>query len=83
MLLDMSDEVGDVGRDALREAAIMLAARIRIALPYRRAASSDLLAIDVELERLRAAGVRADDAAVSELANLRDTLEILTAGSDG
>ena len=63
--------------DARRLAAITLASRIRIALPYRRATAADLDAVDAALGELRAAAVPEDDDVFTELANLRDTLEIL------
>ena len=82
MLLPMDDDGHDECVDALREAAIMLASRIRIALPYRPAARGDIAAVDRELERLHAAGLGTGDAAVEELANLRETLLILAIGND-
>ncbi len=73
----MHDGTGDQA-GALRNEAITLASRIRIALPYRRATAADLAAAEAELLRLRNAGVAEDDDALVELTNLRDTLAILT-----
>lgn len=74
----MTDGDSEDPTDALRDAAITLASRIRIALPYRRAANSDLAAIETQLALLRGAGLPEDDAAIVELSGLRETLEILT-----
>lgn len=74
----MDDQPFDEVTDALREAAIRLAARIRIALPYRPASPRDIAAIDAALAPLRASGLPDDDDAVEELRHLRETLEILT-----
>jgi len=82
MLLTMDDRGFDEPTQARRAGAIGLAARIRIALPYRRATQADLVAVDAELARLAACGLAAGDEVVVELQTLRDTLEILAIGSD-
>ncbi|GAC1307783.1 MAG: hypothetical protein NVS2B3_18660 [Vulcanimicrobiaceae bacterium] len=77
----MDDPAFDAPTQALREAAIRLASRIRIALPYRRASPADLGAVATHLDGLRAAGLTEGDDAVTELRGLRETLEILTIGA--
>lgn len=77
MLLTM-DADADRQRDRLRAEALTLASRIRIALPYRRASNADIVEIDAVASRLHDAGIAPDDDARIELANLRETLEILT-----
>jgi len=61
----------------IRSAAILLASRIRIALPYRPATSADLTAVAAALADLSAEGLPNDDDAVEELRQLEQTLEIL------
>lgn len=78
----MDHSTNDDATEELRESAIRLASRIRIALPYRPASLGDLAAIDAALGPLRTAGLPEDDDAVEELRNLRETLEILTIGSE-
>ncbi len=77
MLLAMDPDV-ESPRDRLRTEAVTLVSRIRIALPYRRATTNDIAEIDAVARRMAEAGIDARDEARIELANLRETLEILT-----
>ncbi|GAC1456792.1 MAG: hypothetical protein PVSMB8_14000 [Vulcanimicrobiaceae bacterium] len=72
-----SERSRHIRNDAIREDAIALVARIRIALPFRPACAADLRAVGHALARLRAAGLREDDDAVAQLRDFEQTLEIL------
>ena len=61
----------------IRNDAIALVARIRIALPYRAATNADLRAIGEAIARLRASGCSPDDEVLEELENFEALLDIL------
>jgi 3-hydroxyacyl-CoA dehydrogenase len=64
--------------NALRERAMTLASRIRIALPFRRVTASDLDEVRAMRARIAATGAAADDEVLAELTNLGETLDILS-----
>lgn len=66
----------------IRNEAIQLVARIRIALPYRAATDADVRAVDAAIARLRANGCPATDEVMEELENFAALLEILVPPSE-
>jgi hypothetical protein len=66
----------------IRNEAIQLIARIRIALPYRAATNADLRAIGETIARLRATGCEPGDEVLTELENFESLLEILVPPSE-
>ena len=66
----------------IRNDAIQLVARIRIALPFRAATNADLRAVGEAIARLRASGCAPNDEVMGELENFEALLEILVPPSE-